>query len=118
MFRLSFFLSLFYGLFFLGNSQQSSDTVCRTNYPVDQISQEDSSGSAWSFLGLLASEEIELEEENEEQESIRILIGGKRSGIINAPSLPNTLQPYLTTTQTFSTQKKTALFVLFGQFLI
>lgn len=118
MFHLSFILSLFFSFLLQGNFQNCSDTIYLENNAFTQISQNTSYSSVWGFLSLFESEEIEVEEENEEHEYTPSIIGGQSLGNSRTSGLPIPLHPYQTISYTYSTQKKSALFVLFGQFLI
>lgn len=118
MYRLSFILSLFFSFLLQGNSQYWSDSICLEKDAFSQLSEDPSSSSVWGLLSLFESEEIEVEEENEEHKCTPTIIGGQSLGYSRTSGLPIPLHPYQTTSYTYSTQKKSALFVLFGQFLI
>lgn len=118
MYRLSFILSLFFSFLLQGTSQHWSDTICLEKDAFSQFNEDPSSSSVWGLLSLFESEEIEVEEENEEHEYTPSIIGGQSLGFSRTSGLPIPLHQYQSTSYTYSTQKKSALFVLFGQFLI
>ncbi|MGA1773503.1 MAG: hypothetical protein ACO387_05280 [Flavobacteriaceae bacterium] len=118
MLRLSFIFSLLFSLYLQGHHHEPSGESYLNRNSASEVTQAHSSRFGWSLSSFLEVEEFELEEENEDQESTRTFLEGLSSPSKSDLYLRDYYQLQPTTLYTFSTQKKTALFVLFDQLLI
>jgi len=116
--RLSFIFSLLFSLFLQGHHYEPSGESYLHRNSGTEVTQARSSRFGWSLSNFLEAEEFELEEENEDQESTRFILEGLSRLSKSDIYLLEYYQVHPTTLYTYSTQKKTALFVLFDQLLI
>lgn len=118
MLRLSLVFSLLLSLFFQGHGQDWSEENCPDRPVITEVAQSHFSRFALGIFSCLESEEIDSEVENEEHESKRLFLKRLSNQANFTLYLLDSFPLHPTNLYSNSTQKKTALFVLFDQLLI